>query len=261
MLPVPRGPAGNHPSSHPERDFSPNRGPYALRVSVRFVILCLGRTGSSHLQSLLDSHPSIRCFGELFSDKAPARSPAFVNSPYEDEAVYLEHIVRESESPVVGFKLPMNSIKARPESARLVAGDHAMRVIRLSRGNRLAQLISQRLQHATRVSHSLQGGYASATVHIDVDWAVRALERAEEHELELDRLADEHPCHRILYEELGGREPLEEVQRFLGVEPAALRSWFEKLRRQPLSETVENWDELVAGLRETRFGHFAVEAL
>jgi len=228
---------------------------------VRFVILCLGRTGSSHLQSLLDSHPSIRCFGEVFSDKAPAKSPGFINSPYEDAAVYLEHLVGTCGFPVVGFKLPMNSIKAHPESARLVAGDHAMRVIRLSRANLLAQLISQRLQHATRISHSLQGGYAGATVHIDVGWALHALERMEEHERALDELADSHPCYRILYEELGGRERIEDVQRFLGVEPAALSSWFEKLRQQPLSETVENWDELVAGLRETRFGHFAVEAL
>src|SRR2546430_8449745 len=108
---------------------------------VRFVILCLGRSGSSHLQSLLDSHSSIRCFGELFNDAAPSHSPGFVNSPGEDAAVYLEGIFGACEVPVVGFKLPMNSIKAHPESARLVAGDPAMRVIRLSRANLLAQLI------------------------------------------------------------------------------------------------------------------------
>jgi hypothetical protein len=227
---------------------------------VRFVILCLGRSGSSHLQSLLDSHPDIRCFGELFSDAAPPQSPAFVNSPGDDPAVYLEGIFGACEVPVVGFKLPMNSIKALPASARLVAEDPAMRVIRLSRANLLAQLVSRRLQRATKVSHSLQGGYAGATVHIDVDWVLRALELMERDEDTLDGLADGHPCHRILYEELEDRGRIEDVQRFLGVEPAVLRSWFEKLRQRPLHETVENWDELVARLRDTRYGHFAVEA-
>jgi len=228
---------------------------------VRFVILCLGRTGSSHLQSLLDSHPSIRCFGELFSDAAPPQSPAFVNSPGEDPAAYLEDTFGACEVPVVGFKLPMNSIKALPASARIVAEDPAIRVIRLSRANLLAQLVSRRLQRTTKVSHSLQGGYAGATVHIDVDWALQALERIERDEGALDGLADGHLCHRILYEELDDGERIEDVQRFLGVEPAALRSWFEKLRQRPLHETVDNWDELVAKLRDTRFRHFAVDAL
>ena len=141
---------------------------------IRFVILCLGRSGSNHLQSLLDSHPDITCFGEVFSDRAPADGPGFINSAYNDEAVYFEHLVETCEVPVVGFKLPVNSIKAHPKSARLVAEDPAMRVIRLSRANLLAQLISRRLQRSTRVSHSLQGGYAGATVNIDVDWALRA---------------------------------------------------------------------------------------
>jgi hypothetical protein len=228
---------------------------------VRFVILCLGRSGSSHLQSLLDSHPDITCFGEVFSDRAPADGPGFINSQYKDEGAYFEHLVETCEVPVMGFKLPMNSIKAHPKSARLVAGDPAMRVIRLSRANLLAQLISRRLQNTTRISHSLQGGYAGATVHIDVDWALRALELMERDEETLDGLANSHPCHRILYEELGDQGRVGDVQRFLGVEPAELRSWFEKLRQRPLHETVENWDELVATLRDTRFGHFAVEAL
>jgi hypothetical protein len=227
---------------------------------VRFVILCLGRTGSSHLQSLLDSHPSIRCFGEIFSSNAPAHASVFINSSYRDPAAYLEDLFRGAGRPVVGFKLPRNSITGLPRSADLVAADPGMRVIRLSRGNPLAQLVSRTLQRSTQISHSLQGGYDGATVRIDPDWAVRALERMEQNERDLDTLAEDHPCHRILYEELGDRSRLEDVQRFLGASPAPLSSWFEKLRKRPLADTVENWDDLVRGLRKTRFAHLAVEA-
>lgn len=227
---------------------------------VRFVILCLGRSGSSHLQSMLDSHDSIRCFGEIFSDRAPAHARVFINSSYADPAAYLEDLVREAGAPVVGYKLPMNSIRAFPQSAELLAADPEVRVIRLSRANLLAQLVSRSLQRATRVSHSLDGGYGAARVRIDPDRALRALELMERHELELDSLAEGHPCHRILYEELGDESRLEDVQRFLDVTPAGLSSWFEKLRTRPLAETVENWDELVGRLRETRFAPLAVEA-
>jgi hypothetical protein len=227
---------------------------------VRFVILCLGRSGSNHLQSMLDSHLSIRCFGEIFSDRAPAHARVFVNSSYRDPAAYLEDLFREAGLPVVGFKLPMNSIRAYPRSAELVAADHEMRVIRLSRGNLLAQLVSRNLQRSTRVSHSLEGRYGGASVRIDPDRAVRALELMEQDERELDALAEGHQTHRILYEQLANESRLEEVQRFLGVRPEQLSSWFEKLRTRPLAETVENWDELVGRLRATRFAHLAVEA-
>lgn len=227
---------------------------------VRFLILCLGRTGSSHLQSMLDSHEQIRCYGELFSDRAPPQSPAFVNSSHEDPAAYLEEMLSEPGLPVAGFKLPLNSIRSFPASAELVAADPSMRVIRLSRGNLLAQLVSRRLQRSTRVSHSLEGRYGGASVRIDPDLALRALEQMEHHERELDAFAEGHPTHRILYEELGDEARLEDVQRFLDVTPAPLSSWFEKLRTRPLADTVENWDELVGGLRRTRFAHLAVEA-
>jgi hypothetical protein len=230
------------------------------RVMVRFVILCLGRSGSSHLQSMLDSHHSIRCFGEIFSDRAPASGPGFINSSCRDPSAYLENLFLDSGFPVVGFKLPMNSIKALPASAELVAADQEMRVIRLSRANLVAQLVSRTLQRSTQVSHSLQGGYDGATVRIDPDRALRALERMEDNERDLDALAEGHLLHRILYEELSDPSRLEDVQRFLGVPPAPLRSWFEKLRKRPLAETVENWDELVGRLRETRFADLAVEA-
>src|SRR2546423_11385469 len=108
---------------------------------VRFVILWLGRSGSSHLQSLLDSHPDITCFGEVFSDRAPADGPGFINSQYKDEGAYFEHLVETCEVPVMGFKLPMNSIKAHPKSAPLVPGGPPMRGIQVPAPNLPGQLI------------------------------------------------------------------------------------------------------------------------
>jgi hypothetical protein len=225
-------------------------------LHTRFVILCLGRTGSSHLQSLLDSHPDIRCFGELFSKRAPEGGPGFVHSPHDDAGVYLRELFGRRRERAVGFKLPMNSIRDHPESSELVRADTEMRVIRLSRRNRLAQLVSRRLQATTRVSHSIQGGYGDTTVEIEPRRALNALERMEADEADLDDRARGRETFRIAYEELAEEERLEELQRFLGVEPEPLRSWFEKLRTRPMSEAVENWQELEVALRGTRHEAF-----
>lgn len=228
-------------------------------MQTRFVILCLGRSGSTHLQSLLDSHPRVRCFGELFSDRAPPEQPAFVHSEIGDPASFLRDLFEPLEEPVVGFKLPMNSIRAHPEAAWMVGEDEEMRIVRLSRRNLLAQLVSRRLQAGTGVSHSIQGDYGGARVRIEPERCRTALERMEEDERELDRIAGDRVCFRIAYEDLGRTERLDELQRFLGVEPEPLRSWFEKLRRRPLSEAIENWDSIRRALRGSRYERFLDE--
>lgn len=228
-------------------------------MQTSFVILCLGRSGSSHLVSLLDSHPDVRAFGELFSDRAPEGSPAFIHCGHDDARGYLRALFEGQGEQVVGFKLPMNSIRAHPVAVDLVAEDPRLRVIRLSRRNLLEQFVSRRMQSTTRVSHSLQGDYGETTISVEPRRALNALARMESDELELDGYARGKATFRIAYEELAAAERVDELQRFLGVEPRPLRSWFTKLRTRPLSETVGNWGELEAALRGTRYERFLGE--
>jgi hypothetical protein len=132
-------------------------------------------------------------------------------------------------------------------------------VVRLSRTNLLAQLVSRRMLAATRVAHSIYGSYGDATVRIEPEQAVQALARMEDDEHELDRLAQGLATLRLTYEQLAGGGRLEDLQRFLGVSPRPLRSWFTKLRTRPLTETVDNWDELAAALRHTPYARFLGE--
>jgi hypothetical protein len=214
----------------------------------RFVILCLGRTGSTHLQSMLDHHSQSRCYGEIFGDGKP---PTFASAATDDAAAFVGELLAGGSERAAGFKLPINSIRREPRSADVVRGDPAMAVIRLSRANRLAQLVSRQLLATTGVSQSIFGSYGEATVTLDPAACVRALNRIAEEEAELDELAAGHATFRILYEELGDELRLEELQRFLGLDPEPLRSWFERLRTRPLAETVSNWDEVAAALRGT----------
>lgn len=222
-------------------------------AQLRFVILCLGRTGSTHLQSMLDFHSQARCFGELFGDGKP---PTFATSGQREPAAFLEDLFSGAEERAVGFKLPMNSIRAEPAAAELVRADGRIAAIRLSRRNRLAQLVSRRLLAATGVSQSIFGNYGEATVRLEPRECIAALERMEADEYELDALCVGREVFRIDYEELGDEARLETLQRFLGLEPEPLRSWYTKLRNRPLRETVSNWDELVVALGDTRFAPY-----
>jgi hypothetical protein len=218
----------------------------------RFAILCLGRSGSSHLVSLLDSHPDARCFGELFNRTGRGISE-FADAPETDPGAFLDRLASGCSKPVLGFKLPFNSILDEPSIIDMLRSEPDYRIIRLSRRNLLAQLVSRRLQSSTRVSHSIYGNYGDARVSLDPRKAMRTIAGMEEHERELDSYAAGHPTLEVAYEDLDNHAVLAELQEFLGLEPRPLRSWFEKLRTMPLQQTVENWAEVEAALTGTRF--------
>ncbi len=234
-------------------------------MALDFVILCLGRTGSTHLQSLLDSHPEVRCYGELFTDvdlatgHGESRTQTFIGSPHDDPIAYVEELTEGVDGRAVGFKLPNNSLRAFPQAARVLE-EPTVKIVRLSRRNLLALLVSRRMLAATGVPQSTHGTYGDARVRIEPDRCLTAFRHMEADEHALDELADGHTTFRLTYEELVAGERIDELQTFLGVEPRPLNSWFARLRTRPLSETVENWDELVRALRGTRYEAFLNES-
>lgn len=225
-----------------------------------FVILCLGRTGSTHLGSLLGSHPDVHCFGELFTDRKGTLDEAFVKSPIDDPVEYVAQLTAPLTERAIGFKLPLNSIRAHPVALRLLEPDE-LRIIRLRRLNLLALFASRRLLATTRVSRSTRGDYGDTTVTLDPKHCLAVFRRMEEHERYLDGLAEGKPVFDITYEDLAAGQHLDELQSFLGVEPVALESRFKRIRNRPLSETIENWPEVADALRGSPYERFLEDDL
>jgi hypothetical protein len=225
-----------------------------------FVIVCLGRTGSTHLQFLLDSHPDIRCFGELFTGNAHTFDEVFLASSGQDPVAYVNGLTDGLEESAIGFKLPLGSLRAHPEAARVLELE-GLRFIRLQRRNRLALFVSRRMLAATRVPQSTHGTYGETTVKLEPQQCLNALAKIAEHDAYLDGLVAGRPTHRVDYEDLVGGLDLAPVQRFLGVEPAPLTSVFERVRKRPLAETIENWDEVSAALEGTPYESFLADDL
>lgn len=224
-----------------------------------FAILCVGRVGSEHLVSLLDSHPEITCFSELFApawgvewQRGTLSVPHFATTRHERPVSYWNQLAVELETPVAGLKLPWSSIEAHPDSLELIA-DPGVDIIRLTRRNRVAQYVSAWLALESGVWHSTQGAYRTDRITVDPDKCLEALTRIAEQEEQLDGLARDHRTLHLTYEDLVAGDRTDELQSFLGVEPRRLTSRYERLRDRPLEAVVTNFDELASALAETPF--------
>lgn len=231
----------------------------ASSPSPSFAILCVGRVGSEHLVSLLDSHTEITCFSEVFApdwavepQQGTLTVPHYVSTPHERPASYWRELTAELESPVAGLKLPWSSIEAHADTLELLA-EPAVDIIRLTRRDRVAQYVSAWLALESGVWHSPQGSYRAGRIKVDPEKCRDALDRINRQEGRLDRIARGHRVFKLTYEELVDGHQLDDLQSFLGVQPHELTSRYERLRERPLRDVIENFDELAAALAETPF--------
>ncbi len=217
------------------------------------MILGIGRGGSTHLQHLLDSHPDIRCYEELFT-----RGHAlFECAETTDHHEYLDDLVRDAGARVVGFKHMWPALYAYPQTFDLFH-DPAMRIIRLKRWNLLALHVSMMFVEASGVAASTQGRYKVDRIRVDLDRCFTDMQNCYFVDHVLDEIVKTNPVAEVTYEHLvdNADEVLDALQRFLGVEPRRLRSPHERLQTRPLVDAIENWDEVSAALRGTAWEQY-----
>ena len=243
---------------------------------VAFAVLTFPRTGSTWLMNMLDSHPEVAAYDELFlggegvqphAEDQPDFA-AYVETMPEParrlrvplRVSYLRSLFRERPGVhAVGFKLIYGQATANPGLLHYFAL-RRVRVIHLIRANLLDAVISYEVARETGVFHRHRGELAPrGAVRLDaegirdrlgyMEWAVthgRAW-------LERYRL----PRIEIAYEELIGRrdETLDGVLRFIDVASRveALDSDIVRVRGGSTLELVENADDVRAALAGTRY--------
>src|SRR5262245_60864541 len=124
-----------------------------------FIIWFHHRSGSTHLASLLDSHPDIACWREIFyRGEGLAAEDLFTLSGARSEEVFLEHLFSYRWGPGganlcgadpqgprprgVGFKLKYQQAAAYPRVLESLRAQRRVKVIHLVRTNLLAALAS-----------------------------------------------------------------------------------------------------------------------
>ena len=261
----------------------------------RFLIATAGRTGSSWLMEMLNSHPAIEGYGELLTGTTSARprtrvslsSPGDLHSfaycltgqsgaarmlgmPYLG-VKYLNRVYAQRDGlGAIGFRLLYRQLKRRWGSAIPAvtwflpyAAARRVHIVHLIRQNKLELVISTKIGYARNLLHALpEDEVPKATIRVDVKELARLLDRELTKERNARRLLAPLPVPKLelSYESLMANTETEyrRVLEFLGVHPIDHKpEWrMRKMIDSSLSETIENYDEVARALRGTPHARF-----
>ncbi len=123
----------------------------------RFFIFGQRRTGSTLLVSLLNSHPDIRCYSELFY---PGRWNVHIRRflkplAFRYPLLYLDGVCRTSFRPIVGFKLMTHQNEELGNLMRQLI-ERGWRVIAVRRHDIVQRVLSEAVLFTTRKPHSYE---------------------------------------------------------------------------------------------------------
>lgn len=238
-----------------------------------YFVLSTQRSGSTWFRRLLDSHPDIRDFGEIFlmrpwegwkvTDMVPlthhlrehgGRRPLVIGR-------YLRRL-RESPTPAraLGFKLMYGQLARFPELLPLLAW-HRFRLIHLVRDNHLDMVISRERDERLGITHTREKVEVEA-LHLDPERLRRRLRRIGL-SVKLGRgltAVWPHPTMEVRYEELAADPPrvLDEVVSFLGRETdgVELGTDMRRIATGTYRDRIANYDEVARLLHAWGYGRF-----
>lgn len=242
---------------------------------VKFIVLGRSRVGSNLLRSLLNDHPAIEAFGELFRSRESldwdhigdwqdeSLLPLFQNDP----VTFLEKKLFRKfppETTAVGFKIFYYHAAEGSWSPvwPYLEQMSDLRIIHIKRRNILKTHLSRKRAELTD-SWVNTSGQKEKPVSVTLDYAecLADFERTRAYEEAFDARLAHHPIIEVAYEELArdydGQMKL--VQEFLGVPYSAVSPAIYKQSRQTLAEAISNYDELKAQFQATPWAAFFQE--
>jgi hypothetical protein len=234
---------------------------------MRFVIIAMPRTGSSHLVSMLGRHPEITCHGEVFHKskvflrgkgaKDEGRLAELARMRTKDWQSFLEAIFTISQGrPHCGFKIFKGHHR---EALTHVIADRSIAKIVLIRTNVLANFSSAMM--ARQTGHYGPRSEDSHTVQFE-DALFDRFSRhyTEYYQTALERLKkSDQTFLQIRYEEINHLKTWENLQGLLGaaLEPAARE--IRAPRKLDVLSRFSNPDQVMRFLEARKLSHWAVE--
>jgi hypothetical protein len=224
---------------------------------VPFVIVAGLRTGSTLLSTSLDSHPSIRCYGELFHERdfPDNQVPGCDRHQLPATAVIARMLEVAEPGSTVGFRAMLGHPgPSRPGWASLwedLRRLPMLRVVHLERRDWLAQYASLMIAKRTGVFHPSPECPAPArrpTIRIDPEefqrWADGEMALRSARERTLAGL----PCLRVHYEDLANSwEPtIRRLLGFLDVPRTHVPQSRTKQEHRPLCDVIVNFEQVVS---------------
>jgi hypothetical protein len=196
----------------------------------RFLVIGLPRSGTTYVQTLLSSHRDILCRGEMFvpgqidDSGTKSRQPGAVAARDADPAGFLARALRGDGLDVpkpaaIGIKVLFHH---HPRLfAEIVPADPALRLIHVTRENRLAQFASARQVQMTGDWVAGPGRPRAPRVRAGPFWAAGQCNRLENEDFLLGQWIAglPNPSVTVRYREMASPGTATRLARFLDVEP------------------------------------------
>lgn len=246
---------------------------------MRFVVIGTQRSGTTYLRQCLDSHPQVRCRGELFA-RSYGKSEGYQAYRHGSVLRQLGHYLRrtaqvedflrerfanrEIGEQAVGFKLMRSHVRRVPYLYPMllpILRRDGYRVIHVVRRNLLRVLVSRRTALARGQFHA-----RTAVPTIEITLPVERLSDelatlAEENRFWIEACAGMSRCE-VEYEAFiaDQRGESQRLLHFLGVDPEVdLSSPHRRVNRAPLGRIVKNYEEVREVLADTIYAEFVDE--
>lgn len=245
------------------------------RDYTRFFIIGRSRTGSNFLRGILNSHPNVVTFGELFQTRkkiswgfADYSQPDRLFQTFLDEPVRFlqEQVYRKQPRHVraVGFKIFYYHAQAEPWQPLwdYLLAEKDIHILHIKRRNMLRT-------HLSRARADRSGSWTNTTgqreeeqpIELNYSDLVDDFATTLDYERTFDQRFQNHPLLEIFYEDLAAdwRAGFERIQQFLCLPPAPASPQTFKQSHESLSAAISNFSELKARFAGSEWAPFFEE--
>jgi LPS sulfotransferase NodH len=226
------------------------------KKKTRFIIFGLGRSGSTLLKQLLDSHPEITCEGELLNvaDKY-ITNPLLLKLIYKFPSQFFDLRSMLSKKPVYGFTLLFYQYSPPAKLIeKLIKKD--WKFIRIYRKNGLEQSLSHLVAEQTRVWHRYDSQeIQTPKLIVKPEELKNRLKIVNKNKATETKLFEKFAHFKVVYEddlknEDDWAETTRKIFEYLGVNPAPVSASIQKTYKRPYSEIIENYDGLIKSIEK-----------
>ena len=240
-----------------------------------FIVLTRSRSGSNLLKNYLNSVSEVECFGEVFrhSGRLGSDRPGIIPHDYglklykKDPVAFIKKYFLNVQPPYVraaGFKLLYYHSRSsgRDNLWDFLKANPRIRIIHLTRMNLVKVIVSRELAMKTGVwiDHAGESS-VDQKVTIAPEYFRNEIECTKRWEAEVRDYFSDHQFHELVFEDLVRRpeDSLNALRDFLGLESILKPvSGTRQQARKPVSDILENFEELQSTFAETEWSEYFV---
>lgn len=238
----------------------------------KFIILGRSRTGSNFLRGLLNSHPAVMVFGEIFRNQETIDfdHPEFPTTKriikiYQNNPKkFLEKIIFRripANYRALGFKIFYYHARENPFAQiwQILRDQHDLHIIHIKRQNILRTHLSRENAVKTGEWVNTNGKESNPpSYRLDYDALLRDFVQTRQWEQQADEFFSNHPMIEVFYEDLSKNtdEQIKRIQHFLSLPEYPVQPQTFKQIQKPLSEIIENYEDLKFKFQETEWSSF-----